>query len=61
VAGERIVSAAVTLAARVEQYLAERRRLGFDLRTMRYSLRRFVEHVRKARHRGVLMVELMAA
>jgi integrase len=55
------VSAAVTLAARVEQYLAERRRLGFDLRTMSYSLRSLVEHVRKTRHRGVLTVELMAA
>jgi integrase len=61
VAGERIVSAAVTLAARVEQYLAERRRLGFSLRTMSYSLRSLVEHVRKTRHRGALTVELMAA
>jgi site-specific recombinase XerD len=61
VAGERLVSAAVTLTARVEQYLAERRRLGFDLRTMGYSLRSLAEHVRKAHHRGALTVELMAA
>jgi len=55
------VSGAATLAARVEQYLAERRRLGFDLRTMSYSLRSLAEYVRKTRHRGALTVELMAA
>lgn len=54
------MSAAVTLAARVEQYLAERRRLGFDLRTMSYSLRSLAEHVRKTRHRGALTIEVMA-
>jgi integrase len=53
--------AAATLAARVEQYLAERRRLGFDLRTMRYGLLSLVEHVRKSRHQGALTVEVMAA
>ena len=55
------MSAAVTLAARVEQYLAERRRLGFDLRTMSYSLRSLGEHVRKTHHRGALTIEVMAA
>lgn len=55
------MSGAATLAARVEQYLAERRRLGFDLRTMSYSLRSLAEHVRHTRHRGALTVELMAA
>jgi integrase len=55
------MSRAVTLAARVEQYLAERRRLGFDLRTMRYGLQSLVEHVRRTRHRGALTVEVMAA
>lgn len=54
------MSAKATLAARVEQYLAERRRLGFQLRTMAYSLRSLVEHVRKVRHRGVLTIEVMA-
>ena len=58
---ERIVSAVATLAARVEQYLAERRRLGFDLRTMSYSLRSLAEHVRKTRHRDALTIEVMAA
>ena len=52
---------AVSLAARVEQYLAERRRLGFDLHKMRYGLDGVVEHVRKTRHRGPLTVEVMSA
>ena len=55
------MSRAVSLAARVEQYLAERRRLGFDLRSMRYGLDSLVEHVRKTRHRGALTIEVMAA
>lgn len=55
------MSAALTLAARVEQYLAERRRLGFALRTMSYSLRSLAEHVRKTRHRGALTIEVMTA
>ena len=55
------MSRAFTLAARVEQYLAERRRLGFHLQTMRYGLESLVEHVRKTRHRGALTNEVMAA
>jgi len=55
------MSTATTLAARVEQYLAERRRLGFDLRSMRHGLESLVEHVKKARHRGPLTIEVMAA
>ena len=37
VAGERVMSARITLAARVEEYLAERRRLGFELKSMGYG------------------------
>ena len=55
------MSRAPALAARVEQYLAERRRLGFDLRSMRYGLESLVEHVSRTRHRGALTVEVMAA
>lgn len=55
------MSATVTLAARVEQYLAERRRLGFHLQTMGYALHSLVEHVSKTRHRGALTIEVMAA
>lgn len=54
------MSAAITLAARVDQYLAERRRLGFQLGTMGYALRSLVEHVRRCGHQGPLTLELMA-
>ena len=50
-----------TLPARVEQYLAERRRLGFQLETMGRALARFARYASKVRHRGPLTVELMAA
>ena len=55
------MSAKATLAARVEQYLAERRRLGLRLRTMSYSLHSLVEHVRRTGHRGALTFEVMGA
>ncbi|NJO33814.1 MAG: tyrosine-type recombinase/integrase [Rhodospirillales bacterium] len=55
------MNAATSLAARVEQYLAERRRLGFELESMRYALRSLIEHVSKTKHRGALTMELMAA
>lgn len=54
------MSARVTLLARVEQYLAERRRVGFTLRTMAYGLARFAKYVEGAGHRGPLTVDLMA-
>jgi integrase len=55
------MNAATLLAARVEQYLAERRRLGFELESVGYALHSLVEHVRTTRHRGALTMELMAA
>jgi integrase len=54
------MNAATTLAARVDQYLAERRRLGFELWTMGYALHSLVEHVRRCQHHGPLTLELMA-
>jgi integrase len=54
------MSARVTLQARVEQYLAERRRVGFDLRTMAYGLVRFAQYVVDAGHQGPLTVDLMS-
>lgn len=54
------MSARVTLEARVEQYLAERRRIGFELRTMAYGLARFARYVADAGHQGPLTVDLMA-
>lgn len=55
------MSARLTLEARVEQYLAERRRIGFELRTMAYGLARFARYVADAGHQGPLTVDLMAA
>jgi len=55
------MSARVTLQARVEQYLAERRQLGFELSTMGHALARFAQHVAQIGHRGPLTVALMAA
>ena len=55
------MSARVTLQARVEQYLAERRRVGFELRTMAYGLARFARYVVDADHQGPLTVDLMVA
>jgi integrase len=48
------------LTARVQQYLDERRRLGFKLCSPGYALRNFARFVTKARHVGPLKVDLMA-
>ena len=55
------MSARTSLTARIEQYLAERRRLGFELKHMGQSLARFARYVKACRHRGPLTVELMAS
>lgn len=55
------MSARASLTVRVEQYLAERRRLGFELEHMAQSLGRFASYVKAGRHRGPLTVALMAA
>jgi integrase/recombinase XerC len=55
------MSARTTLQARVEQYLAERRRLGFELRRMGYGLARFARYVAEVGHQGPLTVDVMAA
>jgi len=54
------MSALVSLQARVDDYLAERRRLGFELGTMGLALASFTRYVAGVRHRGPLTVELMA-
>jgi integrase len=51
---------AVSLQRRVEDYLAERHRLGFSDRTQVYALRSFAKHVHAVRHRGALTVEITA-
>lgn len=55
------MSARVTLQTRVEQYLVERRQLGFELSTMGHGLARFARYVAKVKHQGPLTVDLMAA
>ena len=55
------MSAQLSLQARVEQYLAERRRGGFELSTVGYALASFARHVQAAGHHGPLTVDLMAA
>jgi integrase len=54
------MSARVSLQARVEQYLAERRKLGFALRSMEPRLFSFTRYVATADHHGALSVDLMA-
>ena len=54
------MKANTSLHARVEQYLAERRRLGFNVRTIVYSLRDFVRHIEAVGHRGPLTIEVMS-
>ena len=50
----------LNLRIRVRQYLRERRRLGFQLRSMGGALRSFARHVDKLENPGPLTVELMA-
>lgn len=50
----------LNLRARVRQYLRERRRLGFQLRSMGYALHSFARHVDQLHPCGALTLELMA-
>lgn len=51
---------ATSLQVCVEQYLSERRRLGFSGHTQAYAIRSFACHVQTVGHRGPLTVEIMA-
>ena len=53
------MKASTSLHARAEQYLVERRRLGFALRAPACSLRGFVRHIQVVGHRGPLTIEVM--
>ena len=53
------MKASTSLHARAEQYLVERRRLGFALRAPACSLRGFVRHLQVVGHRGPLTIEVM--
>ena len=54
------MSRPVSLRTRVRQYLQERRRLGFQLRSMGYALRSFSCFADKLQDSGALTVEVMA-
>ena len=54
------MKATTSLRARAEQYLAERRRLGFNIRTVACSLRCFVRHLQVLEYLGPLTIEVMA-
>ena len=51
----------ICLPERIETYLAERRRLGFELQHMGQALARFARYVEAVGHHGPLTVEVMAA
>ena len=53
------MSARISLQARIDGYLAERRRLGFHLRSWDTFLAGFARYVASRHHRGPLTVELM--
>jgi site-specific recombinase XerD len=61
VARESVMSAPVSLQDRVENYLAERRRLGFALHSWDSLLTDFATFVADRHHDGPLTVELMVA
>lgn len=54
------MSAHISLQRRIDDYLAERRRLGFVLRSRDTFLADFASYVSKRHHRWPLTVELMA-
>lgn len=58
-ARERNMSARIGLQQRIDDYLAERRRLGFALRSRDTLLTGFARYVTGRHHRGPLTAELM--
>jgi integrase len=55
------MNSTVSLQARVEDYLAERRRLGYRLRTIAGALRSFARYVDQLALTGPLTIEVMSA
>ncbi len=54
------MSARISLQHRIDDYLAERRRLGFELRSRDTLLASFARYVTDRHHRGPLTADLMA-
>ncbi len=55
------MNTSVTMQSHAENYLDERRRLGYGLRTTGYAVRSFARYVDGLGHEGPLTVEVMAA
>jgi len=55
------MNSTVSLQTRVEDYLAERRRLGYQLRTIAGTLRSFARYVDELALTGPLTIEVMSA
>jgi integrase len=54
------MSATTTMQSHAENYLCERRQLGFGLRAIGYSINSFARHVDALDHQGPLTIEIMA-
>ena len=54
------MNAPTALQERVQEYLVERRRLGFRLRSPGHALPNFAHFVEASKHSGPLTLELMA-
>jgi len=54
------MSTLIDLRAKVDDYLAERHRLGFELRNMALALASFASYVEHIGHQGPLTSDVMA-
>ena len=54
------MSTPIDLRAKVDDYLAERRRLGFELRNMALALMSFASYAEQVGHQGSLTTDVMA-
>jgi hypothetical protein len=59
-AREYDMSMPIDLRAKVDDYLAERRRLGFELRNMGLALVSFASYAEHVGHQGPLTTDVMA-
>jgi integrase len=59
-AREYDMSMPIDLQAKVDEYLAERRRLGFELRSMAPTLKSFTSYAERMGHQGPLTIDVMA-
>ncbi|MDJ0864410.1 MAG: integrase, partial [Gammaproteobacteria bacterium] len=55
------MNTSLTLQSHADNYLRERRRLGYDLRSTGYAVRSFARYVDGLGHEAPLTVEIMAA